>query len=305
MSATTPHAEFFGVWTALATPFRDDGSLDMGAYENLLAKQEQGGVAGVVISGTTGESPTLTVPEKLSLIRKARAFLGKRVRVMAGTGDNNTQQSVELSKLAQDAGADSLLVVTPPYNKPSLAGLANHYRSIASAVQIPICLYHVPSRTAQSLTVEQMTTLCSIPGIACVKEASADVAYFSRALHKAKIPFLVGDDSVYLGTLAVGGKGIISVISNLFPAAMVALTAAVNNGDLSRARALHYALLPSIDALFCEANPGPLKAALAHFGWAKNTVRPPLAPITESSQARVIAALRETGDTLQGLLQQP
>lgn len=276
-----------GVWTALATPFRSDLEIDWPAFEKLLALQDEAGVTGVVISGTTGESPTLSVQEKLALIRKARAVLSPRVRLMAGTGDNNTQQSVELSRLAQDSGADSLLIVTPPYNKPSTAGLIQHYRAIAAAVQIPVCLYHVPGRTAQMLQVDQLATVCAEAGIKAVKEASADLAFFARAQLQTPIPFLSGDDPTYLASLAVGGKGVVSVASNVFPRAFVALTAAFYQGEIERAQALFRALLPAIDALFCEVNPCPLKAALAALGLAKNIVRLPLAPVSLEHEALV------------------
>ena len=290
--------EFRGVWTALVTPFRSDGEIDWGAFEKLLGLQESGRVDGVVISGTTGEAPTLTVQEKLSLIRKARAVLGKTTRLMAGTGDNNTQQTVELSRLAQDAGADSLLIVTPPYNKPSFAGLQNHYRTIASAVRVPICIYHVPSRTAHLLPPDNLAALCQIPGVGCVKEATGDIAYFSRALSRSKVPYLSGDDPSFLGSLAVGGKGVISVVSNIFPGAVKELAEAFERGDVERARGLHDALMPTIDALFCETNPCPLKAALKILGHCQDTVRAPLATITESSLIKVQDALAKTKELL-------
>lgn len=291
-----------GVWTALATPFRTDGEIDGDAYEHLLATQAKAGVTGIVLSGTTGESPTLTVTEKLSLVRKARAILPPRVRIMAGTGDNNTKQSVELSKLAQDAGADSILVVTPPYNKPSLAGLIQHYTMIASAVKIPVCVYHVPGRTAHHLSIEQLKAVCAVRGVGSVKEASADIAYFSRAVQKTGVPVLSGDDSVYLASLAVGGKGVISVVSNIFPEAMVAMTNAFNAGDTKKALALHDALLPAIDMLFCETNPGPLKAALSIKRLAQNILRPPLAPVTEASMKRIDETMSSVAAVLKPLL---
>lgn len=290
--------EFHGVWTALATPFRTDLQIDWDAFEKLLAMQEQGGVTGIVISGTTGESPTLTVQEKLSLIRKARATLGANVRVMAGTGDNNTQQSIELSRLAQDAGADSLLVVTPPYNKPSTAGLINHFKTISEAVKIPVCLYHVPGRTAHLLTVDQIAAVCDAAKIKAVKEASADVAFFSRARARTNIAFLSGDDPSYLASLAVGGKGVISVISNIYPRAMVDLLEAFNKGNTTRAREIHDVLMPAIDVMHCEVNPCPLKAALHIMGLAKNTVRAPLAAVSEQSYRTIQDMLAKTTDLL-------
>ncbi len=294
--------EFEGVWTAIATPFREDRQIDWAAFEKLLEIQEQGHVSGIVISGTTGESPTLTPTEKLSLVRKARALLSSKIRIMAGTGDNNTQQSVELSKLAQDAGADSLLVVTPPYNKPTTAGLVRHYRAISEAVKIPVCLYHVPGRTAHMLTLDQMVTVCRDGNIRAVKEASADLGFFSRSLKSTGLPFLSGDDTTYLPCLAVGGTGIISVVTNIFPKAFVALTSAFLNGDFRKAQTIHHTLMPAIDILFCETNPGPLKAALEVIGIGKNVVRPPLAEVTESNRRRIAEVITATQENLKGLI---
>lgn len=301
MAARNPD-DFHGVWTALATPFRADLQIDWASFDKLLAAQEQAGITGIVISGTTGESPTLAVQEKLSMIRKARATLSPRVRVMAGTGENNTQQSVELSKLAQDAGADSLLVVTPPYNKPSTAGLVAHYKAITSAVKIPVCLYHVPGRTAHFLTVEQIETVCREAGVKSVKEASADIGYFARALARTGLPFLSGDDPTYLGSLAVGGRGVISVVSNIFPEGMVALTEAFGKGDVARARTIFHALLPAIDVLLCEVNPCPLKAAMEVLGLGKNALRPPLASVTDASLAKIKDVIPATAEALKRLL---
>lgn len=290
--------DFRGVWTALITPFRSDGEIDWAAFEHLLDLQQQGQVDGIVISGTTGEAPTLTVQEKLSLIRKARAQLGHKIRIMAGTGDNNTSHTVELSKLAQDAGADSLLVVTPPYNKPSLNGLKIHYQTIAAAVKIPICIYHVPSRTAHHLSVESLAEICKLPGVACVKEATGDIAYFSRAINMTKVPFLSGDDPTFLGSLAVGGSGVISVVSNIFPQYVRQLTDSFQKGDIHTALKIHNALLPTIDALFCETNPGPLKAALNILGRCSDYVRPPLATISESNRIKVKESIRKTSELM-------
>lgn len=294
-----------GVWTALATPFRSDGEIDWKAFEQLLGMQVTAGVKGIVISGTTGESPTLAVQEKLSLVRKARAILPERVRVMAGCGDNNTKQSAELSKLAEDAGADSLLIVTPPYNKPSVNGLVGHYTAIAQAVKIPLCVYHVPGRTAQMLTPEALAAICAVKGVKAVKEASADLGFFARARKKVaaqNIHFLSGDDPTYLPSLAVGGIGVISVVSNVFPAAMVAMTRAFETRDTERARALHDALLPAIDIMHCETNPGPLKAALAGMRVAQNVVRQPLAVVTEANEKKVSEIMGQVTAALAPLL---
>jgi 4-hydroxy-tetrahydrodipicolinate synthase len=272
-----------GVWTAIATPFLDNGSIDWQAFESILNHQTAGNVSGVVISGTTGESPTLTVQEKISLVRKARAFLPSSVRIMAGSGGNNTAQSIELSKLCVDAGADSLLIVTPPYNKPSVAGLKIHFQTIAEAVATPLCLYHVPGRTGQSLSAATIAELTTIKNVSAVKEASGDLSLYGRLVCQTKASVLSGDDPTYLASLAVGGSGVISVISNIMPSEMVYLTNAFKDQKQDIALSVHKALLPVIDVLFCESNPGPLKAALSILGFCKNILRPPLAPVSQNN----------------------
>lgn len=290
-SRSANETAFAGVWTAVVTPFKDDFSIDWQAWEKLLDHQAKGGVAGVVVSGTTGESPTLSVQEKISLVRKARAVLPKNVRVMAGSGGNNTEQSIELSRLCVDAGADSLLVVTPPYNKPSPEGLKLHFSMVASAVNVPVCLYHVPGRTGQLLTPEVLAGLCAIPGVHAVKEASGDLALFSRAVNKTRgqgTAFLSGDDITFLPSLAIGGSGVISVLSNVLPADVAAIWNDWVSGKPHAALERHVRLQPLMDALFCESNPGPVKELLAQLGFMSRTVRPPLAPVTSVS-AKLIA----------------
>lgn len=287
-----------GVYTAIVTPFNQDGQVDWKAFDRLLDLQVKGGVDGVVVSGTTGESPTLTVDEKVSLFRRARAYLPASVQVMAGTGGNDTNQSIELSKLAEAAGVNSLLVVTPPYNKPTMAGLKGHFEAIGNSVKIPLCLYHVPGRTAQKLTPEELATLCEIPQITAVKEASADLFLFSKALIHSKANYLSGDDFTYLPSLALGGHGVISVVTNVFPKAFVELTKKYWAGDHQGALALHNALLPLIEGLFVEANPGPTKAILAHAGHIQNTVRLPLAICAKSNYEKLTKLYEHTKNQL-------
>ena len=287
-----------GVWTAIATPFTDSKAIDWAAFEKLLTLQADGAVSGIVVSGTTGESPTLSVQEKISLVRKARAILPAKIRVMAGSGGNNTEQSIELSKLCVEAGADSLLIVTPPYNKPSTAGLVQHFTMISDSVDVPLCLYHVPSRTGQALSPAVIGQITQIPRIIAVKEASGDIALFSRALCSSNASFLTGDDPTYLASLSVGGSGVISVVSNVFPKAMVALTRAYEARDTVAAKNLHNVLLPAIDVLFCESNPGPLKAAIEIFGWASNVLRAPLAPVTSDNYKFIKATLERVKSQL-------
>lgn len=280
-----------GVWTALATPFKADGSIDWSSFDKLLELQITGGIDGIVLSGTTGESATLTVPEKLALIRKARVKIPSSMRIMAGCGDSSTQQCVELSKLSEDAGADSLLIVTPPYNKPSTSGLVLHYKSVSQAVKIPICLYHVPSRTAHFLTVDALKQVCAEAHVAAIKEASSDLGFFSRVVNQIPCQILSGDDSTFLASLAVGGHGVISVITNLFPAAFVAIKNAMGAGNLLQAQKIHQALLPAIDVMFCEVNPCPLKVGLKAFNLAEPYLRAPLAPISAENHQKVVAVL--------------
>lgn len=287
-----------GIWTAIATPFDEAGTIDWPAFERLLTLQLEGRVTGIVISGTTGEAPTLAVQEKLAMIRKARAFTKGKMRIMAGSGGNNTEQSIELSRLAEEAGADSLLIVTPPYNKPSQRGLCLHFEAIAKAVSIPLCLYHVPGRTGQKLTADQIAEIAALPQVAAIKEASADLALFSDTRAKTSATMLSGDDITFFPALALGCEGVISVLTNLYPGAFRSLYDAFMAGNISRARAFHFALAPTINALFCESNPGPLKAALASKGVCKNIMRLPLAPVTEASSITISQALKKTDQAL-------
>ena len=296
-----PHHAFKGVWTAIVTPFKEDHSLDWAAWERLLHLQAEGGVSGVVVSGTTGESPTLTVQEKISLVRKARAVLPSSIRLMAGSGGNNTDQSVELSRLCVDAGADSLLVVTPPYNKPSPAGLQLHYKTITESISVPVCLYHVPGRTGQMLSPEVLADLCRIKGVACVKEATGDMGFLSRAINQTRsagTAFLSGDDITFLPSLALGATGVISVLSNVLPGEMVRMFNAWESNDLVGALRLHDIMQPLMDVMFCESNPGPVKEALAQTGIISRSLRAPMAPVTAPSASLIQSCLTTTRSAL-------
>lgn len=277
-----------GIWTAIVTPFKDH-SLDLSAFQHLLDEQAKAEVAGVVVAGTTGESPTLSVEEKLALISLARRHLPAKIQVMAGTGSSDTKQSIELSLEAKAEGADSLLVVTPPYNKPTLSGLKAHFAAIAEKAQIPVCLYHVPGRTAQRLSPQDLSELTQIPYVVGVKEASGDMGLFSRARRAAppRVAYFSGDDPTFLPSIALGGAGVVSVISNIFPKAMVALWNLAKGGQLAEALALHEVLLPMMDALFLEANPAPTKSILAQKGLIQDGLRLPLVPIEDATTPKL------------------
>lgn len=290
-----------GVYSAIVTPFDANGEISWPDFEKLLDHQIAGGLDGVVVSGTTGESPTITVQEKLAIIRKARAYLPENIKVMAGTGGNNTAQSVELSRLADEAGADSLLVVTPPYNKPSLEGLKLHFNSIAKVSKKPICLYHVPSRTGQLLSPQEISAICSIEGVTSVKEASGDVALFSRAAGLTSASILSGDDPTFLGSLASGGQGVISVVANVFPRAVKSLYEEFTKGDAKKAIKIHQVMLPFTDALFSEPNPTPTKAVLAYLNLCQNQFRAPMTPVSKDNERIVIDLYLETLKSLKDL----
>lgn len=277
-----------GVWTAIVTPFHPDGSLDLDSFATLVERQAAAGMAGIVISGTTGEASTLTVQEKLTLIRKAKAVAGNALQLMAGSGSSDTQQDVELAKLSADAGADSLLVVTPAYSKPSQAGLSSHFSQIASAVTIPICLYHVPSRTACRLAAEPLAELLAIPGITATKEASGDMATMTELAGLSPDTLLLsGDDFSYLASLAAGSHGCVSVVGNVFPKLMVQMAKAFAAGDLKMAQRLNGDVVKASRALFLDSSPAPTKQILAHAGLCQDVLRSPLAPVTADKRGRV------------------
>jgi 4-hydroxy-tetrahydrodipicolinate synthase len=295
--------EFDGVWTAIVTPFTAEAAVDWTAFDRLMERQASAGVTGVVVTGTTGESPTLSVQESLSLYRRAKANFGNKIKIMAGVGSNNTAQTVELARLAAESGVDALLVVTPPYNKPTLAGLMGHYRAIAEAQPKPICLYHVPGRTAQSLSPEALTELAKVKNVTMIKEASADLGLFSRTVIQSPATrILSGDDSTFLASMAVGGRGSISVVSNIFPEAWVALYLSFTSGNLKKALAIHNCLLPFVDSLFRESNPSPAKAVLSQLGLCENAFRLPLVPVKPDSYELLKSIYEITQKQLVGIL---
>ncbi len=287
-----------GVWTALATPFHQDGSIDYTAWERMLHFQKEAGIDGIVVAGSTGEGATLSVTEKLALVKKARATLSKDLRIMGGVGSNDTAHCVELARLYEDAGVDCLLVVTPPYSKPNLAGLKLHFSSIGEKARVPLCLYHVPGRTAQRLDPSMLSELCKFPYIEAVKEASGDLALFSEAVLTSDANYLSGDDLTFLGSLVYGGRGVISVISNIFPKAWVKITQAFWNGDMQTVKTLHRILSPINKNLYCESNPIPLKAALEHLKLSGSHLRAPLAPLSVSNKKLVNDLVSKAKDEL-------
>ncbi|NRA64289.1 MAG: 4-hydroxy-tetrahydrodipicolinate synthase [Pseudobacteriovorax sp.] len=278
-----------GVFTAIVTPFLESGEIDWDSFDKILEHQAKGGVNGVVVCGTTGESPTITVQEQLALVRRAKAQLPTNIHVMAGCGGSNTQHSVELAKLLSDAGADSLLVVTPPYNKPSLSGLKAHYKAVSEATKLGLCLYHVPARTGQLLSSSDIADICQNESIVSVKEASGNVALFHDVSTKTKQSVLSGDDPTFLASNAVGGQGVISVVANVFPKLVVDIQEHSTSGSTNEARRINDILAPFIRSLFIEPNPCPLKAVMTSMGLCKNVFRLPMVPVSEKSQKIILS----------------
>jgi 4-hydroxy-tetrahydrodipicolinate synthase len=286
-----------GVWTALVTPFNSSGELDLAAFRKILIDQKEAKVAGVIPCGTTGESPTLTVDEKKTLIRTALDTLkGSGVKVIAGTGSNNTSDTVELSRWASDQGVDGLLVVMPYYNKPTAAGQIAHFTSVADAVRCPIMLYNVPGRTGLGMTAETIAQLAAHPRIRMLKEATANVAFTSEILDALatsgrELMIFSGDDACFLPLLSVGAVGVVSVASNLFPRGMVAIQRAYESGDVREAARLQSLYYPLFRDLFVESNPGPIKAAMAWMGFGDERMRLPMAAMLPAGRRKLEESL--------------
>ena len=283
---------FTGACTALVTPFHN-GKINYPMLEILLRRQMEAGIRAVVIAGTTGEAPTLSDEEKIQMFCFAKEVCGNDCLVIAGTGSNSTAHTLSLSRAAQDAGADALLLVTPYYNKATPAGLTAHFSAAAAAVEIPIILYNVPSRTGLDIPLSVYEALSKIPNIVGVKEASADVAKITRIRNLCpELTIWTGCDELIAPVMALGGKGVISVVSNILPLETQALTQAALDGDFDTAADLQCRLQPLIDLLFCEVSPVPVKAALNLLGLDCGPCRMPLGSISEGNLGKLQSYFR-------------
>jgi 4-hydroxy-tetrahydrodipicolinate synthase len=285
---------FKGSIPALVTPMRADGAVDFQAWERLLDFHAAEGTDGVVVGGTTGESPTLETAEVAELVRRAKARLAGRMPVIAGSGTNSTARSVELSRVLAAAGADGLLTVVPYYNRPTQEGLFRHFSAIADAVQVPVILYNVPGRTVCDLQPETVVRLSAHPRIAGIKEATGDLGRAATILRGARPGFLLlsGDDPTAHDLMRRGACGVISVTANVAPRAMHDLCAAALAGRHDQAAAIQARLMPLHNALFVEANPIPVKWAVARMGLIERGIRLPLTPLSERLEDEVLAAMR-------------
>jgi 4-hydroxy-tetrahydrodipicolinate synthase len=287
---------FEGVLTALVTPFRD-GEVDEPALRGLVERQISAGVDGLVPCGSTGESATLSHPEHCRVVEIVVDAARGRVPVVAGTGSNNTREAVELTLHAKRAGAAGALLISPYYNKPTQEGIVAHFTEIARRSDFPLIPYNIPGRTASNILPATLARLADLDQVVGVKEASGDLGQVAEIIAACPDDFAVlsGDDALTLPLLAIGGRGVISTSSNVVPEQMVALVRAFRSGDPEGARALHYRLLPVFDALFCETNPIPLKAAVEMLGLASGEIRLPLTPLSERNRERLQVVLKEAG----------
>ena len=282
-----------GAMTALVTPFTEGGAVDETALRTLVQWQVDSGIAGLVPCGTTGEGATLDGDEHRRVVEIVCEAARGRVPVVAGCGSNDTRLTVAAAQRAARAGADALLVVTPPYNKPNRSGMIAHYRAVTEACALPVVVYNVPGRTAQNLGVDLTLRLAELPGVVGVKEASGNLEQIAAILEARSDGFAVlsGDDALALPTLALGAEGVVSVVSNEAPAEMARMVEAALTGDLATARRLHYALLPLMRANFVETNPVPVKTALALLGRCRGDLRAPLGPPEDATRAALQLAL--------------
>ncbi len=285
---------FEGVLPALITPFTKESKVDKEGLQQNIGFLIENGVSGIVPCGTTGEAATLSIKEHEKVIEIAVEC--STVPVVAGTGSNNTAEALELTRFAQDAGADAALLITPYYNKPNDRGMIDHFKTIADAVDVPIILYNVPSRTGVNLKPELVSELAKISNIAGIKEASGNLDQITKILELTQgEDFVVfsGDDGLTLPIMALGGVGVISVVANVAPKLVVSMVEAFSKGDMDTARKLHISLAPLIRAVFLETNPIPIKKAVELIGLPAGDLRLPLAPISDDNERKLRSALHD------------
>ena len=285
---------FGGTSTALITPFRN-GLVDEPALRDLVERQITAGIDGLVPCGSTGESATLSHEEHRRVVEITIEAAAGRVPIVAGTGSNSTQEAIELTRHAREAGAAGALLLSPYYNKPTQEGIYEHYRAVALETGLPVVIYNIPGRTASNIAPETIGRLAEIENIVGVKEASGDLDQMSHVVAACPSDFSVlsGDDALILPLMAVGGHGVISTSSNVAPERVAGLVRMAAGGDFTGARHEHHALLPLFDVLFCETNPIPVKAACAALGYCGEEIRLPLTPLTAPNAERLNVVLKE------------
>ncbi len=286
---------FEGVATALVTPMHEDGSINFDRLRTLIDEQIEAGIPALVICGTTGESATMTLEEHSEVIKVAVEHTAGRVKIIAGAGSNDTACAAELAREAEEAGADALLLVTPYYNKATQAGLVAHYKYIAERVSLPIILYNVPSRTGVNIKPETYAKLADVPNIVAIKEANGDISSVvkTRLLCGDKLDIYSGNDDQIIPLMALGGKGVISVLSNVMPKETVEMCDKMLSGDLEGAAKMQIELSSLIDALFIEVNPIPAKTAMNLMGMNMGPLRLPMTEMEEGTKAVLVNELKK------------
>ena len=285
---------FTGAATAIITPFRN-GEIDYEAFGRLIDWQIEKGIDAIVVCGTTGEASTLTDDEHREAIRFAVEKVGGRVPVIAGTGSNDTAYAIELTQYACEVGADAILLVTPYYNKATQKGLIASFTAVADVSTKPIILYNVPSRTGCNILPATAAVLAEHPNIVAIKEASGNISQIAElaSLVRGKLDIYSGNDDQIVPVLSLGGKGVISVLSNLMPYETSQICHKFLSGDVEASAAMQLDLLPLVNALFCEVNPIPVKAAMAAMGYGENSLRLPLTPMESANEAKLLNLMRE------------
>lgn len=288
-----------GSLVAIVTPMHEDGSLDLDSYRRLIDWHIEQGTAAIVAVGTTGESPTVDVEEHETLVRVAVEHAAGRVPVIAGAGGNSTREAIELTEYSKKVGAQGTLQVVPYYNRPTQEGLYRHFRAVAEAVDLPVILYNVPGRTVADLADDTLLRLAEVPGIVGLKDATGDIPRGSALLTRLPAEFAVysGNDDSALALMAMGGHGVISVTANVAPGPMARMCALALAGDWAGALAINRKLLPLHLKLFVEANPIPVKWALAQMGRIGNGIRLPMTPLSQGFHETVKAAMKAAGVT--------
>jgi 4-hydroxy-tetrahydrodipicolinate synthase len=295
MSSSSP--SWFGVGTAMITPFTPSGALDEGAIRRLTRRQVDAGIDFLVPCGTTGETPTLSADERRRVVELVVDEAAGRVPVMAGAGGYDTREVIHTVAAMQAIGVQGILSVTPYYNKPTQEGVYQHYKAIAAGTPLPIVVYNVPSRTGCNVEPATLARLAAVPNIVGVKEASGNITQMAEVLRVVPKTFVVlsGDDAITLPLMAIGGRGIISVASNEVPAEMVSLVREAASGNFAAARVMHDKLLPLMQVNFVESSPGPVKFAMAAMGLCELAYRLPMVPPQPASREKILHVMREFG----------
>lgn len=285
---------FSGVYTALITPFNEDGSIDFDAYRALINNQIKEGISGLLPCGTTGESPTLSHKENLKVVEEAIKIADGKIPVVAGTGSNSTREAIDMTKIAKSMGSDASLQVAPYYNKPTQEGLYRHFMTIADQCDIPILVYNIKGRSGVNINTDTLLRMAKHENIVGVKEASGDIGQMMDVIQNRPEGFsvMVGDDNIAFPFTALGGDGVVSVISNILPGKMEKMIQLTRQGKMEEAREIHYEILPLCKGMFIETSPIPVKSALAMMGKCREVYRLPLCEPLDSTRDKLKELLK-------------